>query len=283
MPDASGSSRPLTDWSTWTVLVADESSATRMTLGAAVRAFDPDIRIVEAQTGRQALDLITKGAPDLAFVNIQLPEMSGAEALAWSVAQGARVPTVLMSAQVLPKWVEVSTELGAYEFLKKPFDPDHIVHLMRGFARMRAPARLLLVDESAASRQLVRRVITASQFTLEIDETDGGQHALKLLRLAPYDLAIIDSALTGSIDGLETACQAREAAPSTKIVMMSASASPTLAQAARHFGVTSVLRKPFYAHQVDHALHAAFGLRRPYLLNARVAQPPARARRAGGA
>jgi CheY-like chemotaxis protein len=109
MLDASGSTRPLPDPSSWTVLVADESSATRMTLGAAVRAFDPDIRLLEAQSGRQALDLITKGAPDLAFVNIQLPEMSGAEALAWSMAQGSRVPTVLMSAHVLPKWVEVST------------------------------------------------------------------------------------------------------------------------------------------------------------------------------
>jgi CheY-like chemotaxis protein len=283
MLDASGSSRPLPDPSSWTVLVADESSATRMTLGAAVRAFDPEIRLLEAQTGRQALDLITKGAPDLAFVNIQLPEMSGAEALAWSVAQGAQVPTVLMSAHVLPKWVEVSTELGAYEFLKKPFDPDHILHLMRGFARMRAPARLLLVDDSATARQLVRRVLAASQFSLEIDETDGGQHALKLLRLSPYDLALIDFNLQGTIDGLETACQAREAAPSTKILLMSASDNASIAQSARHFGVTSFLRKPFYAHQVDHALHTAFGLRRPYLLNARAAQPAARAQRAGGA
>lgn len=282
MPDASGTSRPDTDDAGWTVLVADDSASTRMMLGASLKAFDARVEVVEAQTGRQTLEILTKRPPDIAFVNIQLPDMSGAEALAWSKAQGGATPTVLMSSAVLPKWTDVSTELGAYEFLKKPFDPDHIGHLMRAFARMRRPARLLLVDDSSTARTMVRRVLSASCFRFEIDETDSGQHALKLMRIVPYDLAVVDFNLSGSIDGLETACQARDAAPATKIILMSGTDNASIAQAARHFGVVSFLKKPFYAHQVDHALHTAFGLRRPYLLNALVAAPPARAQRAGG-
>jgi DNA-binding NtrC family response regulator len=218
----------------------------------------------------------------VAFVDVQLPDMSGAEALAWAKAQGCKTPTVLMSSAVIPKWTDVSVELGAYEFLKKPFDPDHIGHLMRAFERMRRPARLLLVDDSSTARTLVQRVLSASCFTFEIDETDTGQHALKLLRIVPYELAVIDFNLDGSIDGLETTCHARDASPDTKIILMSGTDNATIAQAARHFGVVSFLKKPFYATQVDHALHTVFGLRRPYLLNALVAAPPPRAQRAGG-
>ena len=54
-----------------------------------------------------------------------------------------------------------------------------------------------------------------------------------------------------------------------------------LAQASRHFGVAFVLKKPFYARDIDLALHSILGLRRPYLLNALVAETPGVLVRAG--
>ena len=49
---------------------------------------------------------------------------------------------------------------------------------------------------------------------------------------------------------------------------MSGGDQTLLAQAVRHFGVHAVLTKPFFPRDVNHVLHGAFGLRRPYLLNA---------------
>jgi hypothetical protein len=39
-------------------------------------------------------------------------------------------------------------------------------------------------------------------------------------------------------------------------------------QAVRQFGIVALLQKPFYVWDLDLALHAAFDLRRPYLMNA---------------
>ena len=251
-------------------LVADDFAATRANLVSAIQTFDPSSLIVEATDGNQAVAAIGEHVPDLAFVNVQLPQLSGAEALAFCRAQGIKAFTVLLSNIVVPEWVEVSLRLGAYEFLKKPFDPDHVTHLLRAFDRTRTPIKLLLVDASHATREMVRRILVSSGFSFEIDETDTGQHALKVLRTSHYDLAMIERNLRVGIDGLETACQANQIAPGTKLILMSSTDLGPLEQVARHFGVVALLKKPFYPRDIDFAIHQALGLRRPYLLNALV-------------
>lgn len=267
MNEASADPRPTAEPNRPIALVADDAPGVRLNLSVALKTVDPSIRILEAETGRKAIEILATHKPGLAFLSVQLPEVNGAEVLAYTRAQGTKPFSILMSSLVMPRWVELSNELEAYEFLKKPFDPEHVVSLLKAHKRMQRPARTLLVDDSATARQLVRRMMTQSRFQLEIDETDTGQHALKLLKLTHYDLAVIDVGLVG-IDGLETACQARDIAPDTKIILMSGTRSAAMAQAARHFGIVAFLKKPFYARDVDLALHTAFGLRRPYLLNA---------------
>lgn len=249
------------------MLIADESPANRSQLRIPLEAFDPGIRIVEAMDGGGAVKALLDAPPDLAFVNVQLPDITGAEALAFARAKGVRTTSILMASQIVPRWVEFSQELDAYEFLMSPLDPEHIGQLLRGLRRMRSPTRVLVVVENETNRALVRKVLHGSRFDLEIEEADSGRHALKLMRLTDYDVALIDTYLTG-MDGLETACQARETSPDTKLIMMANEESSLLAQSARHFGVAWVLTKPFYAPDVDVALHKVFGLRRPYLLNA---------------
>lgn len=251
-------------------LVADDFPATRSNLVSAIQSFDPSAQIIEVTDGNSAVAAMAEHVPNIAFVNVQLPRLSGAEALAFSRAQGIKPFTVLLSNIVVPEWVELSLRLGAYEFLKKPFDIDHITHLLRGYDRTRKPIKLLLVDSSQASREMVRRILLSSGFSFEIDETDTGQHALKVLRTSHYDLAMIERNLPVGIDGLETACQANQSTPGTKLILMTSTDTGPLEQVARHFGVVALLKKPFYPRDVDYTIHQALGLRRPYLLNALV-------------
>jgi CheY-like chemotaxis protein len=270
-PHEAGQSSP------WLVLLADDSASMRKSLAAAIRRYDTSIEMVEAMTGRQALDVLVERAPDIAFINLQLPEITGAEAIAYASRQNVRPLTILMSNQVLPKWVEVSTELGAYEFWRKRFDPAHVMELLRAYRLMRTPMRLLLVDESPAAHEIIGRMMANSRFTLDVDHSDSGSHALALMRESHYDLALIDSTFSAGLSGLEIACQARVASPSTKVIVMAGSQAKGAMLAARQFGLRSFLTKPFYARDLDFALHSEFELRRPYLLNALVAPLPARA------
>jgi CheY-like chemotaxis protein len=266
----------------WLVLLADDSASMRKSLATAIRGYDRSIEIVEALTGREALEVLVGRSPDIAFVNLQLPEITGAEAIAWASRQGVRPLTILMSKEVLPKWVEVSTELGAYEFWRKRFDPAHVMELLRAYRMMRTPMKLLLVDESPTAHETVGRMAAISRFTLDVDHSHNGAHALQLLREIHYDLAIIEAGSAGGMSGLEIACQARLASPATKLILMTGGKAKSVMQVAGRFGLSSFLTKPFYAHDLDFALHSELELRRPYLSNALVAPPPARGASAHG-
>ena len=68
------------------------------------------------------------------------------------------------------------------------------------------------------------------------------------------------------LDGLETACLVQEVCPSARVIMVSASHDDSIERAARYFGAVDFLRKPFYATEIDRALHLAFELPVPSLL-----------------
>ncbi|MGH1590880.1 response regulator [Methylobacterium phyllosphaerae] len=179
---------------------------------------------------------------------------------------------VLVATRVLPHWQDIATSLGAYEVLKTPLDPSHIEQLLHADARRRAPTRALLACSTPAGRSAISRVVARSGFAIEMDETDDGRHALRQLKLSAYDFAFIDVKLVG-IDGLELACQIQPLELATRITLLTTGELEPVAQAGRYFGVDAVLRMPFYARDIDLALHNALGLRRPYLLNALTAPP----------
>ena len=278
MPEAYTQPREGSRSSPWRVLLADDSAGMRKSLATAIRGFDSSIEILEATTGSQALEVLVGRSPDIVFMNLQMPEITGAEALAWASRRNIRPLTILMSNQVLSKWVEVSTELGAYEFWRKRIDPAHVLELLKAYRLMRTPMRLLLVDESPTAHDIIGRMMASSRFTLEVDHAQSGAHALALMRRAHYDLALIDATFSDGTSGLEIAYQARDASPSAKVILMASGKAQGAMQAARQFGLSSFLAKPFYASDLDFALHSEFELRRPYLLNALVAPPPARGR-----
>ncbi|GJE14078.1 MULTISPECIES: response regulator [Methylobacterium] len=255
------------------VVIADCDAGRRASLRAVVQRFDPQAAIEEATSGQALCDILLQRRPTLAFVSLQLEDLSGPEAVAVARRAGAEPPClVLVATRVMPHWQEIATSLGAYEVLKTPLDPGHIEQLLHADARRRTPTRALLACSTPAGRSAISRVVARSGFAIELDETDDGRHALKQFKHAAYDFAFIDVKLNG-IDGMELACQIQPLGLATRITLLTTSELEPVAQAGRYFGVDAVLRMPFYARDIDLALHNALGLRRPYLLNALTAPP----------
>lgn len=249
------------------VMIADADPQQREHLAEAVRAAAPHARISFAEKGDEAAAAIVRLRPDVLFINVKLPEMSGAEAVVMAKHEKVTPITILLSDNILSRWVALATELDAYEFLKHPYDPKHIAGLIAAIERMRTKMRVLLVESSEAIRALMHKLLRQSRFDLELDDTDSGTHALKLMGSARYDVALIDLHLA-DMDGLETACKLKDESPETRLVLMSAPGSEKIEAASGHFGFNSFLQKPFYAHHIEDVLHEIFKLRRPYLLNA---------------
>ena len=105
-----------------TLIVDDESLARR---GLAHRLKNiADIEIVgEARNGREALDLITKKNPDLVFLDIQMPGMSGFE-----VVQQLELESmpVILFLTAYDEFAVQAFEVNALDYILKPIDEERL-------------------------------------------------------------------------------------------------------------------------------------------------------------
>jgi CheY-like chemotaxis protein len=247
------------------ILIADPSPVTRRVMVAMVSTIMPEAKIVEAATGPEAFNALKGGTVEIAFVDMDLPEMNGAEAVARARETGARPFVTLMAQEINPGWERFSREIEAYEFLEKPIEEDEVRQIIANYMRMKEPCRVLVADDSKTFRHLIRKVLAASRFGMGVDVVDNGELAIGLLRQQAYDVIFLDYEMPG-LDGLETACLVQEVCPSARVVMVSASHDEGIERAARYFGAVDFLRKPFYPSEIDRALHLAFELPVPSLL-----------------
>jgi DNA-binding NtrC family response regulator len=250
------------------VLIADATASAPETIIQALKPWEGGVTWSQASSGEETRDFLLNQNPDIAFVDVTgLKGMSGPEAVALARKAGNRSMVVLMSSLVLPQWVALATEAGAYEFIRKPLNPPDITQLINSFTVMKKASRVLLVEPSPIARQILRRMMGEAVFNLEIEETDNGSHALKLLNISQYDVAFVDMHLPG-MGGLEVACQMQSRNEDLAVVLMSGQKNSTLSSMAEKFGIGYYLHKPFFNLDLNVVLHNALKLRRPYLLNA---------------
>ncbi len=90
-----------------------------------------------AGTGPLGLEHLAREAPDLVVLDVMLPELSGFEALR-RIRTTSRVPVIMLTARGEEVDRVVGLELGADDYLAKPFSPRELVARIRAVLR-RAP------------------------------------------------------------------------------------------------------------------------------------------------
>ena len=128
--------------------------------------------------------------------------------------------------------------------------------------RLRTPTNVLVVDDSAALRGIVRKVLKATRFALHIEESENGMDALKQVGDGRFDIVFLDD-LMPDLNGLETLVAIKRRYPKIQVVFMISAHDETLGERARTAGAAAFLKKPFYPADVDAVLRSYFGLRVP--------------------
>jgi two-component system chemotaxis response regulator CheY len=246
------------------MLIADDSSVFQQILMDAARASKLPLRLSTTDNGRDCLTLLNAANVDLAFIDVHMPELSGTEAF-WSARkQGIQTFVTLMSTPPAAEAVEMAIKLRAYEFLFKPFNVSDALAIMKTYSRISSPTKVLIVDDSSAVRQIVQKVVRGSVFNCEIAEAGDGETALTLCRTTQYDVVFLDCNMP-ELSGVQTMKRLLLIQPSLKIAMISAEHNRMNEDQALDSGACAFLHKPFNSDDVDHVLHAAFGLRSPNL------------------
>jgi DNA-binding NtrC family response regulator len=104
-------------------------------------------------------------------------------------------------------------------------------------------AHLLLIDDDAAVRQTLRRILLDAGHT--VVEADNGTAGLAQLTHGAIDIVLTDIIMPGT-EGVETIQQIRRLRPAMKIIAMSGSySSEAYLSAAAKLGAHAILKKPF--------------------------------------
>ncbi|MDE2448509.1 MAG: response regulator, partial [Gammaproteobacteria bacterium] len=83
-----------------------------------------------AGTGTAALERVARGALDLVVLDVMLPELSGFEVLR-RLRSVSRIPVIMLTARGEEVDRVVGLELGADDYLAKPFSPRELVARIR--------------------------------------------------------------------------------------------------------------------------------------------------------
>ena len=115
-----------------TILVVDDEPTLRETL---VDALEADgFRVVAAADGRQALATFRAEQPDLVLLDLMLPELSGIE-VCRIIRQESGVPIVMLTAKDSELDKVVGLELGADDYVTKPFSLRELSARIRALFR----------------------------------------------------------------------------------------------------------------------------------------------------
>lgn len=102
------------------ILVAEDEAETRSLLVEALK--QRGYRVLEAGDGRTAVRLALEEKPDLALLDIEMPEMGGLEVVARLREQGVMLPVLVLSGRREVQDRVRGLEAGADDYLGKPYD-----------------------------------------------------------------------------------------------------------------------------------------------------------------
>ncbi|HEV2551959.1 MAG TPA: response regulator transcription factor [Stellaceae bacterium] len=142
------------------VLVVDDEPAIRRFLRTSLGAHG--YQVDEAADGHAALDLLRRSPPDVLVLDLGLPDLDGFELLRRLRASGSALPVIVLSSRADEKGKVEALDLGADDYVTKPFGIDELL------ARIRAALRHRLQQQGEKpvfrsgdlSVDLVRRIVT---------------------------------------------------------------------------------------------------------------------------
>lgn len=176
-----------------TILIADDEANIREL--ARMYLEKEGYQVVVVTDGRQALAQIKQSPPDLLVLDLMMPEMDGWE-VCRRVRAGGNLPILMLTARDDDVDKIVGLEMGADDYMTKPFNPRELVARVRailrrvGTAAMPPPNQIrrlgdVLIDPAAREMQVNGQRVTlrAKEFDLALALVDHVNRALSRQQL----------------------------------------------------------------------------------------------------
>ena len=155
------------------LLVEDERKLRELVRSYLERA---GFTVLSTGSGAEAITVTAAAAPDLVILDLGLPDVSG-ETVAREIRAAAPVPILMLTARAAEEDRIAGLELGADDYVTKPFSPRELVLRVRAILRRGGPTAgpgaasygggILVIDEA-------RREATVRDALVELTPTEWG-------------------------------------------------------------------------------------------------------------
>jgi CheY-like chemotaxis protein len=244
------------------MLIVSEAAPEReqLRLAAAQVSVPAEVEEIETVGNATAMsELLARGNYDVVLFDSRIPKPVRRDFLDVIRASPSRPLAILIGSAAM-KTREVLTDgLDVDSALAKPIDLQETLHLFDRCVRARLPKWVLIVDDSSTVRSVIRKVLLASRFKLELEEAVDGSVAIQLAKQKRFDIVFLDCQMPG-VDGFAALDELKRAHPDMKVVMMTGTRDIRIEDRARAAGAKDFLYKPFFAKDIDSALNRLFGL-----------------------
>jgi signal transduction histidine kinase/DNA-binding response OmpR family regulator len=145
--------------------------------------------VVVAPGGKEGLRMVKEVKPDVITLDVMMAEMDGWAVLSSLKAdpETAEIPVVIMT---MYDDKEMGFALGASDYMTKPINRDRLLTILHKHHQTHLPCHVLVVEDDALIRQMVRRVLEKEGWTVR--EAENGRAALVAVAQSMPSIILLD-------------------------------------------------------------------------------------------
>ncbi len=186
-----------------TILIIDDDPTSRDLLSRvlAKENFTPET----APSGADGVRLARELRPVAITLDVMMPSMDG-----WSVLSALKADPETCNIPVIMVTIidnrNLGFSLGASDYLTKPVDREQLSGVLNKYACETPPCPVLVVDDDAETRRLLRYMLEREQW--KVEEAENGEEALRVIAAHRPELILLDLMMP-VMDGFEFSAELR--------------------------------------------------------------------------
>jgi two-component system, NtrC family, response regulator AtoC len=170
------------------ILIADDEEAIRALLKEFLEG--EGFAVSEATNGQQVQAALAEQTADLVLMDVRMPGKSGLDVLREAQEGPATPPIIVMTAYGTANMAIEAIQLGAYDYIAKPFDLDHVLITINNFfTRLELAQKVEVLQAQLGERDPKEQIVGSTPAILDVFKTIG--------RVARSDVNVLITGETG--------------------------------------------------------------------------------------